>query len=118
LQFGRDPRNDYLQASPYQDRGSDSFSLAPNWFGCAQRICFFGFGFDPLNIDRLNLASVLQLSREQGRALPWIFASALHKTDGEVNAARERLIAGNSNWTAESQNSSTTLRRTDMLTLD
>ena len=59
----------------------------------AERICFLGFGFDHLNMKRLDLKTVME---HRGANLPTIYASVLGRTSQENHFARTTLgcVAG------------------------
>lgn len=75
-----------LRIIPEARKDDSGFGEARAWFQWAQRICFLGFGFDPLNVERLGLASVLAYIRKhpQTERIPSLFASAYQMTPKEV----------------------------------
>ena len=99
-------------------RGDEVFLKAREWFSWADRICFLGFGFDPLNIERLNLASVLQYKYENRQNIPGVFASTLGRTKAEVLADLKRCLGGVGSWSERDLNNSMTLRTLNLLTPD
>lgn len=66
------------------------FQMVRTWFDWAERICFLGFSFDELNMQRLGLESVLEwIVNNKGKEhTPWVVASVLGLTKSEV---RRRL---------------------------
>lgn len=50
----------------------------------AEQICILGFGFDPLNMQRLALHSVFEWLTERGKKPPPVFASTYGMTPAEV----------------------------------
>ncbi|MHB8915924.1 MAG: hypothetical protein ACYC4K_08960, partial [Thiobacillus sp.] len=48
-----------LYVIPEARQDDKNFQTAQNWFEWAERICFLGFGFDALNMERLGIADVL-----------------------------------------------------------
>lgn len=71
-----------------EDRASQEFTHARQWLFEAQRIIFLGFGFDPLNVQRLDIASVLE---ERTPNPPIVTFSAFGFTDAEVQSVKSRL---------------------------
>ena len=63
------------------------------WFDWAERVCFLGFSFDPLNVRRLGLADVIRTKVAKGQALP-VFASVYGLTAAEVGAAARGVCDG------------------------
>jgi hypothetical protein len=55
------------------------FQQAQAWLADAQQVCFLGFGFDPLNVERLNVGAVLKSLNKP----PQVFASTFDKTPDE-----------------------------------
>jgi hypothetical protein len=88
-------------------RGEESFGRAREWIGWAETICFLGFGFDFLNLDRLDIPSAI---KEQ----PRIVASVLGKTDREIKAYR-RKVNPNGGWETHGETNSMTLRNSGLL---
>ena len=68
-----------------------SFEKARDWFNWASNICFLGFGFDELNIKRLDLNSVIDHKNTNHQQLPRIVASIFGMTANEADLARRRL---------------------------
>lgn len=69
------------------------FEVTRKHFSWASQICFLGFGFDPLNVSRLNLSSVLNERRVRNEN-PRIVASVYQKTDAERKAITSILCPG------------------------
>lgn len=97
-----------------EQRDDEVFQKARKWFGRAERICLLGFGFDPLNINRLGLESVLSWKKSQGAKLPLVFATTFGRTKVEVAADRRRLC-GDEPWNAFELQNSMMLRETPIL---
>lgn len=87
---------------------------ARKWFGWSQRIYFLGFGFDPLNTERLGLHSVLSWLRKSGNPVPTVYATVLGRTATERERDRKRLLL-DQGWQAVELNCSDILRNTPAL---
>lgn len=81
------------------------FNEARDLFNWAETICFLGFGFDPLNVRRLDLGSVLSYKKDRPENLPRIVASAFRKTQAEtteiarlVTEEQSSMTFGHSAW--------------------
>lgn len=83
-----------IRVIPEARDDDDNFALARNWFDWATRIYFLGFGFDPLNIRRLDLASVIEAINPQQRKLTTVYASTFGLTDAEASVGKAALCAG------------------------
>jgi len=70
-----------IQLIPEHRRST--FEDARELFAKAEKICFLGFGFDPLNVERLGLESVLSWKKGRGEPIPEIYASTFQKTQAE-----------------------------------
>jgi hypothetical protein len=83
---------------------------------CAEavNIGFLGFGFDPLNIDRLGLADVLKWRKENNRGTPRIVASTLGVTHAEM-LRHKNQICPNDIWEPLKDNCLMTLRESTLL---
>lgn len=104
-----------LQIVP-EARDDKAFQVARTWFDWAERICFLGFGFDSLNVDRLGLESVLLTKRERGgRGMPAIYATTLGRTDLESQADRLRLVGRDETWNTGALACSQFLRNSPLL---
>lgn len=109
---GADGRSLRLAASalriiPEARQDDKAFFTAQEWFSWADRICFLGFGFDPLNMQRLGVGPTLSLLLKQNMRVPQIVASMFGKTAREIEAVVNRnfvtgtpLIEGNKNLMA------------------
>ena len=63
------------------------------WVEWSEQVCFLGFGFDPLNMERLGVDSVFKyLSEKNGRLTTSIKASRLGITEPEVARIRNRYF--------------------------
>jgi len=123
------------RARPYTTRiGADELSVAANgikiipesrddapefaevreMFEWAEQICFLGFGFDPLNVLRLNLESVCAPRRIAGKALSLV-ASTYLKTSAEKEAIQRSIPSSNSWWTMFDQKNLMTIRESGVL---
>lgn len=85
-----------IKIIPESRDDAPEFDESKGMFEWAEKICFLGFGFDPLNVSRLNLESVFAPQRISGRFTP-IVASTYGKTTAEI-AAIERAIPSSSGW--------------------
>ncbi|WP_299341713.1 hypothetical protein [uncultured Pseudoxanthomonas sp.] len=74
---------------------SDSPTIvrAREWLGSARSICFLGFGFDSLNVERLSMdESCLRWKQtNQGRIIRGIYGTCIGMTKAEINAAVSSL---------------------------
>ena len=80
----------------------------------SQRICLLGFGFDLLNLARLDIPRALR-DRGEANGFVWIVASAIGKTEAELNAYIARIRPNDPRWNTISANNSMTLRQTGIL---
>jgi hypothetical protein len=64
----------------------------------AQRICFLGFGFDPINCGNLRLDSVLDTRVRNHGQLPTIYATTYGLTAHEVGVARVLACGESRTW--------------------
>lgn len=85
-----------IKIIPESRSDAPEFNEARDLFGWAEQVCFLGFGFDPLNVSRLNLESVFASRRSNG-VPPRIIASTYDKTLAE-NAAVQRSIPSSDSW--------------------
>ncbi len=73
-----------LKVIPDTREDEQDFLLIRNWAGeWAEQICFLGFGFDPLNMQRLGLHDVFEHLARHSRPTPSVTASVLGKTPME-----------------------------------
>lgn len=87
------------------------FNIARNWFSETERICFLGFGFDDLNIRRLNLKKVIEKRNTLGRATPNLVIASTHgMTQAEVDIAGNLLGANQLGWITRPLKNLRTLR--------
>lgn len=91
-----------------------SFNEARNLFGWAEQVCFLGFGFDPLNVSRLDLESMFAPRRISGKPIK-IIASAYGKTPAEKAAIQGLIPSSNSWWTMFNQKNLMTIRDSGVL---
>jgi len=103
-----------IRVIPEARQDDEKFKLARNWFEWAERICFLGFGFDPLNVDRLGLNSVLDWKRKEQAKSTWIVASLYGKTSAE-KAAIQRVLCPKENWVTFNEKNLMTLRESGVL---
>lgn len=77
-----------LRVIPEARHEDPVFLEARKWFEWAEQICFLGFGFDPLNMQRLGLDLVMEHLKAKKETLkrPQVIASTYRLTEAEVNA--------------------------------
>ncbi len=81
------------------------------WLSSARNICFLGFGFDSLNIHRLELSSIIAEKFQIGRRDQNIYTSGYGKTSSELSMIRNSIYGGLTNWyPVENEKSLMTLR--------
>ena len=78
-----------LKVIPESRQDDVDFQEIRRWVEWCERVCFLGFSFDPLNMERLGIDSVLSYLVEHGLPLPSIVASTYGMTESE----RQRLQA-------------------------
>lgn len=79
-----------------ESRESDvDFETARKWFDWSDNTCFLGFGFDELNIKRLDFDSVISFNNQNEITNPQVTASTFGMTNAETELARARLGLGN-----------------------
>lgn len=81
----------HLRVIPETREDDSVFETVREWADWADQICFLGFGFDPLNMHRLNLAKALEGRKRTGRPV-YICASVFGKTSAEVRRIEERYF--------------------------
>jgi hypothetical protein len=96
-------------------RKDEAFVETRKWFDWAERICFLGFGFDRLNMERLDLQSVQAAKRASGNPLPEIFATVLGRTVAEQNEDSRRLLGEHATLNRIPGDCSDLLRSTNVL---
>ena len=98
-----------------EHREDKVFVEVRKWFGWAERICFLGFGFDPLNVGRLGLHSVMSWTRQSAAPVPTVYATRLGRSDVEHHSDRVRLLGEAEHWISFSSDCSHLLRNTPLL---
>ena len=73
---------------------SPDFVEARRWITEADAICFVGFGFDPLNLDRLQVARAMNDRPNR----PYVCASVCGMSKAEVDRAKAQIVP-NFDWT-------------------
>jgi hypothetical protein len=81
-----------INVIPESRNDAPEFERARNWCAEARKIAFLGFGFDPLNLARLDLVSVMQWCLDQKQPLPSIVASGYGRTASEMARSKESVI--------------------------
>ncbi|TRV71203.1 MAG: hypothetical protein EWV52_14085 [Microcystis panniformis Mp_MB_F_20051200_S6D] len=90
---------DSIKIIPEARERDATFLKAQDWFREAEVICFLGFGFDKLNVRRLNLSTIISERSVMGRFTPnFIYSSCLGFTEEEMSMASELLGAQSLNW--------------------
>lgn len=74
-----------IRIIPEAREDDTQFQMVRTWFEWAEQICFLGFGYDELNMNRLGLDSVLEWIKKRGKGTPRIVASILGLTNSEVS---------------------------------
>lgn len=76
---------------------SPTLLQARRWLEAARSICFLGFGFDPMNVERLaeNEACSLWKQRPTGHTMRRIVGTCLGMTKSEISAAYAKLTQKN-----------------------
>ncbi len=96
---------DAIRIIPEARKDDKAFDKAREWFNWAERICFLGFSFDPLNVERLGLNEVVDAKAQRGDVFR-IYASVYDLTQAEVGAASHatcggrNFIPGHPSWKA------------------
>jgi hypothetical protein len=98
-----------------EDRSDSVFEEVRKDLTWAQRICFLGFGFDPLNMRRLKVDAVLTAKRAAAVELPVIYATTLGRTGVETVEDRRRLLGERADWEVFNMANSDALRNTPLL---
>lgn len=104
-----------LYVIPEARQDDKNFQMAQNWFEWAERICFLGFGFDALNMQRLGIADVLNLVKKAHDPTPWIVASMFGKTDKEIDSIAGKHFSQAVSYKIEKERNLMTLRHTGLL---
>lgn len=87
-----------IKIIPEQRSDDPSFLTAQEWFKDATNICFLGFGFDALNVERLGLKTLIIQMDKAGMQKPSFTASTFGMTRAEVTQAKNRLGVDNYLW--------------------
>jgi hypothetical protein len=90
------------------------FVAAREFCGQAEQICFLGFGFDPLNVSRLNLEPEISIRRISGTPIR-IAASMYKKTPAEQNAIKNAIPSSSGYWDMHYRGNLDTLRNSGVL---
>lgn len=104
-----------LYVIPEARQDDKNLQTARNWFEWAERICFLGFGFDALNMERLGIADVLNFVKKAHAPTPWIVASMFGKTDKEINSIAGTHFSPAVSYKIEKERNLMTLRHTGLL---
>lgn len=104
-----------LYIIPEARQDDKNFQTAQNWFEWAERICFLGFGFDALNMERMGIAEVLNLIKAARAPTPWIVASMFGKTDKEIDSIKGKHFSQAISCKIEKERNLMTLRHTGLL---
>jgi len=103
-----------IEIIPEARNDGKAFLVARRLCADAERIGFLGFGFDPLNIERLGLADILKLRTEHNQVAPLIVASTFGVTNAEVLQFKKK-ICPNQSWVTKDNNCLMTLRESSLL---
>lgn len=99
-------------------RADTVFTQARTWFAWAEQIAFLGFGFDALNVQRLDLRAVIENARAHAPTkVPSIFATVVGRTTQEELADRAALLGTGPAWGISRVDCTTLLRETPLLDL-
>lgn len=104
-----------LYVIPEARQDDKNFQTAQTWFEWAERICFLGFGFDALNMERLGIADVLSHVKKAHAPTPWIVASMFGKTDKEIDSIIGKYFTQAVSYKFEKERNLMTLRHTGLL---
>lgn len=104
-----------LHVIPEARQKDKNFEMVREWFEWAERICFLGFGFDALNMERLGIADVLNWVKKSHAPTPWIVASMFGKTDKEINSITGTHFSSAASYKIEKERNLMTLRHTGLL---
>ena len=84
-----------IRVIPEARGDSVEFGKAQEWLTWSERICFLGFGFDTLNVRRLDFANCIgRVTTSEsvfGVFQPEVFATTKGKTDGQIKGIQNRL---------------------------
>lgn len=73
-----------IRVIPETREGDATFQAVRASVEWAEQICILGFGFDPLNMQRLGLNIVFDWLADRGKTLPIVYASTYGMTPAEV----------------------------------
>lgn len=104
-----------LRVIPEARHDDKDFETARSWFDWAERICFLGFGFDALNMERLGLADVLLWKKKNALPAPGLVASMFGKTDREIGTITGSHFSSAPTHRTEKERNLMTLRNTGVL---
>lgn len=106
---------DSLRVIPEARKDDKAFQTAQEWFDWAEKICFLGFGFDPLNMERLGIDSVLDWLKRNQAPTPWIVTSMFGKTDTEIAFIKNNYLSAATSYRIENERNLMTLRNSGFL---
>jgi hypothetical protein len=86
-----------IKIIPEFRNGDPEFRVVREWFEWSERICFLGFGFDELNIQRLAVSTFLNDMKLQGRPHYDLQASCFGLTNAERQHFGALLTQGSGN---------------------
>ena len=107
--------SDGIQIIPEARDDSPTFQQAREWFEEAERICFLGFGFDRLNVQRLGLQKAFEKMQARGKHRPPVFATVYQRTQTEIAAIAESLQVSAEKWIPLAHTNLQALRHTRIL---
>lgn len=87
------------------------FHMARDMIARCKTLCFLGFGFDPLNLSRLDVHTALSYLNHR----PQVVSSVFGKTDAEKNAYWLKVCGREQAWLAFNDTNSMTLRKSGIL---
>jgi hypothetical protein len=75
-----------IRVVPEARHDDEAFRTAHEWLLWAEQICFLGFGFDPLNVERLAINPLMEGLAEKALSvrLPRVYASVFGLTPREI----------------------------------
>lgn len=74
-----------------RDKDDRLFQTGRTLFEHADLICFLGFGFDPINVERLGLSWVLEWKKQRKQPMPRIIISAMGKSEKQIARIKGEL---------------------------
>lgn len=103
-----------IKIIPESRDDAPEFVVARELFEWAEQICILGFGFDPLNVSRLDFKSVFKSRQSAGNPIR-VVVSTLGKKSAESRADEQAFCASSGWWNSFPDKNLMTIRESGIL---